>query len=66
MKNGSKPKKKVYGIKAYGVTNWFDSEKDLRKHLINWMMNTEGAERDRAVDAFLNLERGITFTNTDR
>lgn len=66
MKNSSKPKKKVYGVKAYGATNWFDSEKDLRKHLINWMMNTEGAERDRAVDAFLNLERGITFTNTDR
>ena len=66
MKNSSKPKKKVYGIKAYGSTDWFDSEKDMRKYLIDWMMNTEGAERDRAVDAFLNLELGVTFTDTDK
>ena len=66
MKNSSRPKKKVYGVKAYGKTDWFNSEKEMRKYLMDWMMNTEGAERDRAVDAFLNLERGITFTNTDR
>lgn len=66
MKNSIKPKNKVYGVKAYGSTYWFYFEEDMRKYLIDWMMNTEGAERDRAVDAFLNLERGITFTNTDR
>lgn len=66
MKSSSKAKKRVYGVKAYGSTDWFNSEKEMRKYLIDWMMNTEGAQRDRAVDALLNLELGITFTDTDR
>lgn len=65
MKGNGKPKR-VYGFKAYGTTDWFYCEEDMRKYLIDWMMNTEGAERDRAVDALLNLERGIAFTDTDR
>jgi hypothetical protein len=65
MKGNGKPKM-VYGFKAYGTIDWFYYKEDMRKYLMDWMMNTEGAELDRAVEALLNLERGITFTNTDR
>lgn len=41
-----------------------DSE-DMRKYLVKWMANTEGSERDRAVTAFVNLENGIAYTDTD-
>jgi hypothetical protein len=57
--------KKKYGIKAYGSVDWFDSAEDMRKYLVKWMANTEGSERDRAVAAFVNLENGITYTDTD-
>lgn len=56
---------KRYGIKAYGSVDWFDSAEDMRKYLVEWMANTEGSERDRAVTAFVNLEKGINFTDTD-
>lgn len=57
--------KKRYGIKAYGSTDWFRSAEDMRKYLVEWMASTEGSERDRAVTAFVNLENGITYTDTD-
>lgn len=57
--------KKKYGIKAYGSVDWFDSAEDMRKYLAEWMVNTEGSERDRAVRALINLENGITYTDTD-
>lgn len=66
MKSSGRHKNKVYGFKAYGAIVWFNSKKEMREYLMDWMMNTEGAERDRAVDAFLNLERGVTFTDTDK
>jgi hypothetical protein len=56
---------KKYGIKAYGSTKWFDSERAFRKHLLEWICCTEGAERSRAVDALANLDDGIPFTDTD-
>ena len=57
--------KKKYGIKAYGSVDWFDSAEDMRKYLVKLMANTEGSERDRAVTAFVNLENGIAYTDTD-
>lgn len=57
--------KKKYGIKAYGSVDWFDSAEDMRKYLVKWMVNTKGSERDRAVAAFVNLENGIAYTDTD-
>jgi hypothetical protein len=65
MKGNGKPKR-VCGFKAYGTIDWFYYGEDMRKYLMDWMMNPEGAELDRAVEVLLNLEHGITFTNTDR
>ncbi len=61
MKN--KPMK--YGLRAYGTETRFASKAAFKRYLLEWMANTDGAERTRAVDALLNLEAGIPFTNTD-
>lgn len=54
-----------YAIKAYGHLHVFRSKAAFRRYLIEWMSGTEGIERDRAVKALVNLEAGITFTDTD-
>lgn len=54
------------GIIAYGKSITFSSKKEFEEYLVDWMSNTEGAERDRAVDAFVNLRKGFNFTDTDR
>lgn len=54
-----------YGIKAYGTWTCFDSISEYRFYLLDWIRGTEGAERDRAVDALVNLDTGVNFTNTD-
>lgn len=54
-----------YGIKAYGSTDWFNTKKEYEDYLMEWIANTEGAERDRAVDALSNLLAGIPYTDTD-
>lgn len=54
-----------YGIKAYGKTTLFKSKKEFKAFLMEWMRDTDGAERDRAVDALVNLEAGKKFTDTD-
>lgn len=55
----------TYGIKAYGKTFTFKRLAEYRKYLMDWILSTEGAERDRAVLALGNLERGKRFTDTD-
>lgn len=55
-----------YGIKAYGKTFRFATKDEYKAYLLDWMMNTDGSERDRAVDAFVSLEKGINFTDTDK
>lgn len=54
-----------YGIKAYGTWQCFPTEKKFRAYLMDWIASTEGAERNRAVQALSNLESGITMTDTD-
>ena len=56
----------AYGIIAYGKSKTFKSKEKFEEYLVDWMSNTEGAERDRAVDAFVNLRQGYNFTDTDR
>jgi hypothetical protein len=55
----------TYGIKAYGHTHSFRSKAKFRQYLMDWIMGTDGAERDRSVRALCNLEAGINFTDTD-
>jgi hypothetical protein len=55
-----------YGVKAYGKAEMFRTKAEFRKYLMDWIVGTEGAERDRAVDAIANLECGVPFTDTDR
>ena len=54
-----------YGIKAYGEWTYYTSKEKFRRYLMDWIMATEGAERDRAVAALSNLEQGINLTDTD-
>ena len=56
---------KQYGIKAYGKTFSFATQEEFVGYLLDWIANTDGSERDRAVDALVNLRRGNTFTDTD-
>ena len=54
------------GIKAYGTWTCFDDEHEFKDYLSKWILRTEGAERDRAVDALVNIEEnGVKFTDTD-
>lgn len=55
-----------YGIIAYGKAISFGSKKKFEDYLVDWMSHTSGSERDRAVDAFVNLKQGFNFTDTDR
>lgn len=55
----------TYGMKAYGKTHVFKSKSEYKKFLLEWMRGTEGSERDRAVDALMDLEAGKKFTDTD-
>ena len=54
-----------YGIKAYGTAEYFRTKREFRAYLMDWIMGTDGAERDRAVRALANLECGQNFTDTD-
>lgn len=54
------------GIIAYGKSKTFSSKKEFEEYLVDWMSHSEGSERDRAVDAFVNLRKGFSFTDTDR
>lgn len=54
------------GIIAYGKSISFSSKKKFEEYLVDWMSKTSGSERDRAVDAFVNLKQGFNFTDTDR
>lgn len=55
-----------FGIKAYGSWICFKTAKAYRKYLMQWIASTEGAERDRAVEALCNLDMGINMTDTDK
>ena len=55
----------AFGIKAYGTWECFMSREEYEAYLLDWICSTEGAERDRAVEATANLHRGIRFTDTD-
>lgn len=57
--------KKQYGIKAYGRTARFATQEECIAFLLEWIANTDGAERDRADTALVNLLGGIPFTDTD-
>ena len=54
-----------YGIKAYGTWNCFKTAAEFKAFLVDWIRNTDGAERDRAVDAYVNLLIGVKKTDTD-
>lgn len=54
-----------YGIRAYGKWSCFAKKAEYKEYLEDWMASTEGAERDRAVDALVALRGGQRFTNTD-
>lgn len=54
-----------YGIKAYGKWHCFPTEKAFKAYLGKWIGCTEGSERDRAVEAYVNLLNGIKKTDTD-
>lgn len=54
-----------YGIKAYGTWDCFSSRREYEKFLMDWIAGSEGSERNRAVDALVNLQSGINFTDTD-
>ena len=55
-----------YGIKAYGRWFCFDGEEAFKAYLMDWICDTEGAERDRACEALRNLLKYvINFTDTD-
>ena len=55
-----------YGIKAYGHEHRFKTKREFKAYLMDWIAGTDGAERDRAVDALTNLECGVKFTDTDK
>ena len=55
----------AYGIKAYGSEHRFRTRKAFESYLMEWIAGTDGAERDRAVDALANLNSGVKFTDTD-
>lgn len=54
-----------YGIKAYGRTTRFADQEEFISFLLDWIANTDGAERNRADTALTNLLAGIPFTDTD-
>lgn len=54
-----------FGVKAYGSWKEFDSVEEFCAYLIEWMSATDGAERNRAVTALVNLRNGISRTDTD-
>ena len=54
-----------YGILAYGKAFLFTSKKKYTDFLNEWMAGTEGSERDRAVEAYKNLLRGLRFFDSD-
>jgi len=64
--NSMYPPKKKYGIKAYGDWKYFNSKAEFKNYLMDWISATEGAERNRAVQALSNLEAGIAMTDTDQ
>ena len=53
------------GFKAYGSWLCFRSKRKFEDYLVKLMSCTSGSERDRAVDAFVALRRGVMFTDTD-
>ena len=59
-------RKKEYGIKAYGKWHRFATEDEYRKYLLEWMRNSEGAERDRPVNAICALQGGKKEYDSDR
>lgn len=65
-KTGKTRKPVKYGIKAYGSWFYFGTKEEYEEYLKKWVMGTEGAERDRAVDALSRLWRGVGFTDTDK
>ena len=54
-----------YGVRAYGTTDFFNSEAAFRRNLVAWRNGTDGHERSRAERALLNLNDGVNFTDTD-
>ena len=63
--NQGEEKPGEFGIKAYGTTQWFSTKTAFKNYLMKWISRTDGAERNRAVNALTNLECGIFFTDTD-
>ena len=55
-----------YGIRAYGKWFCFKTKEEYEEYLMMWVTLTEGAERDRAVDALSRLRSGHGFTDTDK
>lgn len=60
-----RPAARKFGVKAYGDWKEFDTIEEYCAYLLEWMAATEGAERDRAVEALVNLQRGVCRTDTD-
>ena len=58
--------KNKYGIKAYGKWEYFPTMKAYQTHLMEWMRNTDGAERDRAVNALTALAAGQKLYDSDQ
>ena len=56
---------KPYGVKAYGRWTCFGKKREYERYLMDWLLNTDGAERDRAVRAICALERGVKRLDTD-
>lgn len=55
-----------YGVRAYGRWFCFWTKAEYEEYLMTWIAGTEGAERDRAVDALSRLRSGHAFTDTDK
>ena len=57
--------KKKIGIKAHGQEHLFKTKREFRAFLLEWIAGVDGCERRRPTDALLNLEAGVTYTDTD-
>lgn len=54
-----------FGIKAYGTWTRFETRAGYVKYLNEWIANTEGAERERAVRALGALYFDVHYFDSD-
>ena len=55
-----------WSYKAYGQFHSFRSRNAMKAHAEEWMLNTEGAEQDRACRVLAGIEAGEHFIDTDK